>query len=521
MSLLSRLNEIEVAKNNIKTSLENKGKQPGNDIRNYAAVINSLDGDVASPMKVKVIIQELEPENSSYQGFWIKSSTYTYNEIHIISSRADKQPNSINIVKLSKNNKYKTVLVDSDVAGGLYFEFNEVLITDENNDVQWNTQLYYGNDTSWVEITPQDIHWAGVTVDFMNNSITDIAGSFDVNELLCYSNRIRCNVTNNGTVTARYGDSNYDNTGNVDLQVMVEQPIVYVKVDNVTLQSDGKSIAKADYCVADGPLDGYSVHWAFNVDGDIYQNIYLNAYEGTIVNTKLCSYNTKTTPVYGSGKSSYRQYAKNRGEIWRIWTMLAQHLEILLMLIEYKTFRPSEVLAKGVYNGIQIIGQVANLDENGTGLQNGDKTANLSFAYRYRENPYGNQELFLEGYATGTNGEQYISNSHFTDSNTETTYNKKVLGFKSSDGYTKSFYYIADYPYLFLYSNVGSADDFTYAYNYRYNGERTVSTYPNQNTSYRSMLSTFTSGTNFSASQSMTNTGSCLMCYPPDQIMES
>lgn len=521
MSFIDKLNEIEIAKNNIKASLESKGKQPGNDIREYSAIINSLNGDIPSSTKVKVIIQELEPEDTAYQGFWIKSNDYTYNEIHMISKRDEKQPNSINIIKNTKRNKYKTILVESDVSGGLYWDFNEVLITDENNNVLWNIPIYYGNDLNWVDITPSDIHWAGVTVDFMNNSITEIEGSYNVDELLCYSNRIRCNMTDNGTVTARYGESEYDNNGNENLQVMVEQPIVYVKVDNVTLQSDGKSIAKADYCVADGPMEGYSVHWAFNVDGNIYQNIYLNAYEGSVTNSKLCSYNTKAVPAYGGSKPTYRTYAQNRGEIWRIWTMLAQHLEILLILIEYKTFRPSEVLAKGVYSGTQVIGQVTNLDENGTGFQNGDSTANLSFAYRYRENPYGNQELFLEGYSTDSSSNQYISNSHFADSITETTYNKKVLGYKAGDGYTKSFYYIADYPYLFLHSGVGSNDDFIHAYNYRYGNEKTISTYPHSNTSssLRSMLHTWT--TSNSAGATFSNTGACLMCYPPDQIIEN
>ena len=455
MSITNKLNEIEIAKNNIKASLEAKGKTPGNDIRNYAAVINSLNGDIPSSTNIKIIVSETEPEDTAYQGFWIQSSDYTYNEVHIISDRADKYPSSVNIIRLNRNNKYKTVIIESNVSGGLYLDFYEILITDENNEVLWETPIYYGNDTSWVNITPSDIHWIGITVDYVHENISTIFGSYEPNELLCYSNRIRCNLTDDGEVVAYYGDDNYDNTGNVNLQVMVEQPIVYVKVDNITIHSDGKSIAKADYYIADGPLEGYTPHMAFNVNGTLYRNIYLNAYQGSIVNNKLSSYNTGASPTVGKSGIVFRAAALRRGSYWRQWTFLGQNLELLLCLFEYKTFNFTNSLANGrdISSKLSVgLVTMGSLNEVGTGYQNGNKTASLSFTYRYRENPYGNIVLYLDGITTNTSG-FYLANSNFESTTGESTYREKILTYGINSNGNRNicrFCYIYKYPYLFI-----------------------------------------------------------------------
>ena len=158
MAFLDKLNEIEMAKNDIKVSLENKGKQPGNDIREYSAIINSLNGDIPSSTKVKVIIQELEPEDTAYQGFWIKSSSYSYKNVYLIEQRTEIKPSALNIARRIKDfntlNLYKTNIIDCDIVGGIQYEFREILLTDETNNILYNIPVYYGNGTHWVDITP-------------------------------------------------------------------------------------------------------------------------------------------------------------------------------------------------------------------------------------------------------------------------------------------------------------------------------------------------------------------------------
>ena len=541
MSFIDKLNEIEIAKNNIKASLESKGKQPGNDIREYSAIINSLNGDIPSSTKVKVIIQELEPEDTAYQGFWIKSNDYTYNEIHMISKRDEKQPNSINIIKNTKRNKYKTILVESDVSGGLYWDFNEVLITDENNNVLWNIPIYYGNDTEWVDITPSDIHWIGLTIDYANNTITEIEGSYAANELLCYTNRIRCNLKNDGTVVAYYGGENYDDNGNENLQVMVEQPIVYYALQNMTISSDGKDIEKADYIIADGPMEGLSIHPAFIKDNQIYANIYLNAYEGTVINSKLSSVGDGTTQprlCNSETLNTFRTYATNRGTVWNVNKKMAYDLEGLLILMEYKSFDFKSVLANGVFNGgtLQTVGQnySDNLDDNGTGYCNGNKTAKLPFTYRFRENPYGNTTRAVEGLNTSANAWFYAyNNSGFQDYVGANSNYKQVSQAKSRTYRESSFARFANCGnerWLFMpgYNNSAGSMINSKCYEYDQANYRPYIqgfSYNNSdNSSGNSVLNNYFSGANLNNGSyiySAYNANCCLMCYPPDQIIEN
>lgn len=472
MTLLEQMQEIETAKNNIKHSLELKGKNPNDDIRTYSAIINSMDGDVPSAMKTKIIIQDEEPDETiPYEGIWIKSNTFTYENVYAIYNREEVKPSGVNIIMSTYRTKLnkRTILLDSDMVGGCYINFVEVLLTDENNDVLWEIPVYYGDDEleEWVDITAADIRWCGLHIDYVNQTVDIIDGSYDVGQLNCYKNRLRCNLDDSGVVQAYIGDDNYTDDGGINLQVMVEQPVVYVKMENITVQGDGVSLNSADYFIADGKKDGYELHPAFIVDNFKYRHIYLNAYQGTVANNKMCSYRTNATPLVNVSGDTCRTYAQSRGQYWRQWTFLGQQLELLLTLFEYKTFNLSLALAHGrnYNNGFLNVGSVpmVNLDENGTGYQNGDKTANLAFTYRYRENIYGNGFIYLDGINDNSSG-YLLSNSHFVSNATEGIYKEKILNRTiSTTGanlQTNKFFYINKYPYLFLLNYSGTQSAF-------------------------------------------------------------
>lgn len=461
MTLLEQMQEIETAKNNIKHSLELKGKNPNDDIRTYSAIINSMDGDVPSAMKTKIIIQDEEPDETiPYEGIWIKSNTFTYENVYAINKRDEIQPNGVNILipNIKSKKVYKTILLDSDIVGGCYTNFVEILLTDENNDILWEIPIYYGNDTldEWVDITPSDIRWVGLHIDYVAQTVEEISGSYDINTLNCYSNRLGVNLTNDGLVTAYYGDNDYDYIGNENLQLMVEQPQVYVKVENVILNTDNKTIRSADYYIADGKLDGYELHAAFVVDGLKYKNIYLNAFQGVVKNNKVCSYRCNSIPTRNISCPNFRTYAQNRGQFWRQWTFLGQQLELLLCLFEYKTFNFTQALARGrTSSNMQAVGMVqdVNLNDVGTGFQAYDKTIDGSFMYRYRENPYGNGSIFLDG-IHHTSSTYLLTNSHFVSNTSASIYKKVILGYGpgtiSSNCTFSKFYYVQIYPYLFI-----------------------------------------------------------------------
>lgn len=72
----------------------------------------------------------------------------------------------------------------------------------------------------------------GLTIDYDNKSISRTQGAIslhmgnDFNDYVMYGGRMRCNVSDNGTITAFYGDSNYRDDGS-NGQVMIYQPKFY------------------------------------------------------------------------------------------------------------------------------------------------------------------------------------------------------------------------------------------------------------------------------------------------------
>ncbi len=102
-----------------------------------------------------------------------------------------------------------------------------------------------------------------------------------------YGGRKRCNVADNGTITAYYGDTNYADDG-TNGQVMVYQPKFYYKVVPLKLEKNvdtgiGYHIRKANYYVSDTPKAGFKPHPAFyDENGNEVDYILYSAYEGVL-----------------------------------------------------------------------------------------------------------------------------------------------------------------------------------------------------------------------------------------------
>lgn len=295
MAFLDKLNEIEMAKNDIKVSLENKGKQPGNDIRTYAAIINSLDGNISSNAKVRVLVQNLEPEDTAYQGFWIKSDTFTYNEIHIITDRYDRFANSINIVRQINQfaviNKYKTDILQSDIAGGLQYDFYEIILTDENNDILYNIPVYYGNGTSWVDITPKEYR----QLDYIQSTGTQI---------------INTEYTPNNNTKLEIQLSNISNGSDIGLlsanTVWVEGAYLLWLSNNVLTWSYNKNRSITSDLLTKHKILLYRTSITLD-DNVIYSGTTIN---NSSINTSLYLFSAPTTGSY-KRNSSFRLHSLN------------------------------------------------------------------------------------------------------------------------------------------------------------------------------------------------------------------
>jgi len=95
--------------------------------------------------------------------------------------------------------------------------------------------------SGYVGYTENDI--VGVEIDFVNRTFTRLAGAVgktpgaDFDNILAFGGRKRCNLADNGTVNAYYGDAGYSETGS-NGQVMVEQPKFYYKVVPLTIEKN-------------------------------------------------------------------------------------------------------------------------------------------------------------------------------------------------------------------------------------------------------------------------------------------
>lgn len=221
-------------------------------------------------------------------------------------------------------------------------------------------------------------------------------------------------------MTAYYGDENYDATGGGEVQIMVEQPAVYYKITPTNL-SDNNNIIEGEYCVADGPMEGYTLHPAFTDDIHNYSKIYNGCFEGTrntvsAYGYTIGSYATKkTSDISNQTRSYFRQqlnsYYDSSSSGWMIQSKQMYDLDNLLMAIEYMSFDFRNSISYGVTNSpsAQAIGQDYKLDSNGTGMMGIDKTISAPFTWRWKENHYGNYAEYVDGINV-TGGNFYVSN---------------------------------------------------------------------------------------------------------------
>jgi hypothetical protein len=124
----------------------------------------------------------------------------------------------------------------------------------------------------FVGYTEDDIY--GVEVDYANRTFARLAGAIgktpgaDFDSILAFGGRRRCNIADNGTVNAYYGDPGYIEDGS-NGQVMVEQPKFYYKVVPLKMEkNDAVEIASVAFTAgasADGNITITLNGVAFNV----------------------------------------------------------------------------------------------------------------------------------------------------------------------------------------------------------------------------------------------------------------
>lgn len=351
----------------------------------------------------------------------------------------------------------------------------------------------------------------GVQVDYKNKTYSRLAGAYgftpgtDFNAYPMFGNRRRCNVADDGTINAFYGENGYVEDGS-NGQIMVYQPKFYYKVVPLVLeaQSDGVGyhLRKANYYLSATAKEGFKLHPAFyDANGDPVDYILLPAFEGCIYDVSASAYLTadeqiadftastgdKLSSIAGvkpaSGltqqltRPNVEKIAQNRGSNWHGYTIKAASANQMLMLVELAgNFQT--VVGQGVvsisdnssYNCSSLTGSTASLG-NGTGRaaetindKNGTQTTETAdgktaVSYRGMENPWGNIWDFVYGINIHGNGSQkggipYICDDFdFAESKNNGNYKSAGFTITNANGYISAFGYgDPDYDWLFIAS---------------------------------------------------------------------
>lgn len=419
-----------------------------------------------------------------------------------VSSKTDITDSSANYPSIEYLNEY-------------YYDANETYSSAETDEFLGNKadEVDVDDVKAFVGYTDEDI--VGLCVDFENKTFKRLAGAVglsagsDFDKFTMYGGRRRCNVSDDGTITAYYGDENYAEDGS-NGQVMVFQPKFYYKVVPLKLEKNtdsgiGYHIRRANYYVSSKPKAGFKLHPAFfDENGNAVDYILFSADEGSMFDVSANEYvndgtNTDTAievgdllcsvanvkPISGLkkplNKVNLETMAQNRGSGWHLETIKATSANQLLMMIELAMMNSQTGIGQGVvsisdnssYNCSSLTGSTADLG-NGTGQavetinEKGGiqttETANGKVAVTYRgvENPWGNISKHIQGiniWGDGSmcGGQPYVANN-FTFNESKHSDNYEPVGFTlaNANGYIKAMGYGSEkYDWLFMPSEIG------------------------------------------------------------------
>ena len=371
----------------------------------------------------------------------------------------------------------------------------------------------------------------GASIDYENKSINrtqEATGSTNFNSYLMYSGRKRCNVADDGSITAFYGDDNYRDDGS-NGQVMVYQPKFYYQRTLINTENSqvGKIVRKESLIISPTKQTGFKLHPAFiDENGEEVEYILLSAYEGSVYDTSASNYITNdgagidfaadklssvagTKPVSGQKNvltvASAEQLARNRGNGWHILNIQACSIDQMLSLVEYGTFNMQNAIESGVSNlensystnRACTTGSTASLGNNtgaaasSTCLINGtnytySEAGRRSISYRGEENPYGNiwklvGGINISGDGTVYGGIPYICKNY--NYSTSITEDYESVGFclpNNSDWVSGMGYGNEKYDWIFMPAEASGANSATPVSDYVWisqnlNGIQTVS----------------------------------------------
>ena len=300
-------------------------------------------------------------------------------------------------------------------------------------------------------------------VDFTNNTTT-LTGDPDTHPV--YMGINRCNVADDGTINAYYGDAGYVEDGS-NGQVMVKIPKFYYKV---TPDSDGGldgvNIRKCTWEISASADEGFTLHPAFyDASGNEIDYFLYGAFDAVGQNssgTYGTSYNTasdKLSSVAGSSmlpvnnltRATARTMATNRGAGWYSVGVKQTMAVQMLMAVEYG-FNSQIGIGQGVVSAsaATYAGQTTGNVTSGT---QDNKTTPVN--WRGIENFWGNIWDWIDGLNLNDRV-PYFCNSYTFADDTATGYTQISFSLPSSN-YITALGYDSNNPWVLLPSESGNS----------------------------------------------------------------
>lgn len=299
-------------------------------------------------------------------------------------------------------------------------------------------------------------------VDFTNNTTT-LTGDPDTHPV--YMGINRCNVSDNGTINAYYGDAGYTEDGS-NGQVMVKIPKFYYKV---TPDSDGGldgvNIRKCTWKISDTADEGFTLHPAFyDASGNEIDYFLYGAFDGVGQRDSAygTSYNTasdKLSSVAGSSmfpvnnltRATARTMATNRGAGWYSAGVKQTMAVQMLMAVEYG-FNSQIGIGQGVVSAsaATYAGQTTGNVTSGT---QDNKTTPVN--WRGIENFWGNIWDWIDGLNLNDRVPYFCNSYAFVD-DTTTGYTQISFSLPLSN-YITALGYDSNNPWVMLPSESGDS----------------------------------------------------------------
>jgi hypothetical protein len=191
----------------------------------------------------------------------------------------------------------------------------------------------------------------GLDIDYASRVCTRVqeatnksmGASFDSYSM--YGGRVKCNVADNGTINAFYGDDNYTEDGS-NGQVMIYQPKFYYKriIRSADDANKGKIVRHETLIISPTAQPGFKLAPVFE-DGLAY--ILFPAYDAGLVDSKLTSI-AGVKPVNNITRDAAEVYANARGLGWHIMTMAAESANQMLEIVEFGTMNGQNAIELGI-----------------------------------------------------------------------------------------------------------------------------------------------------------------------------